>query len=119
MLRYLAPMALLICAMSVQAEGGERSPGDLTVEERMAMMKSANDYNACVYKESLAVLKHDSDIRQVADLAMGLCQTGLDDLKAKITKWGFDDHFAEGFVRNVRSRAAHKLLPELAVKLGN
>lgn len=93
-----------------------RSPGDMTVDERVTMMNSANDYNTCVYTEALERLDADPDIRRIADLAMGYCQPQLEDLRASIQTWGFDGHFAEGFTRNVRDRAARKLLPELAIR---
>lgn len=122
-MRRYSVFALLfaLAAIAGPVEAGDdaaRSPGDLTNEERMAMMRSANDYNTCVYKEAMANVKNDEDIRHIADMAMGLCQPGLDDLKSTITGWGFEDTFAEGFTRTVRDRAAHKLLPELAVELG-
>ncbi len=104
-------------AVALAEEPAARSPGDLTDAERMAMMKSANDYNSCVFKEAMSSVKQEDDIRHIADLAMGLCQPGLDTLKSTITGWGFEAYFAEGFARTIRDRAAHKLLPELAVKL--
>jgi len=123
--RTTLPLALLLAMAGAGAEEttaavASRSPGDLSDQERALMMQSANDYNACVFKEAMAEVKakKDGDIRHIADMAMGLCQSGLDELKASITGWGFEDYFAEGFTRTVRDRAAHKLLPELAVELG-
>ncbi len=117
-------LLLLLAVTAVRAEDAavvaSRSPGDLSDQERALMMQSANDYNACVFKQAMAEAKakKDGDIRHIADVAMGLCQSGLDELKASIASWGFEDYFAEGFTRTVRDRAAHKLLPELAVELG-
>lgn len=47
--------------------GDERSPGDMTVEERAEMMKSTNDYNNCVYQQAIAKVDAEPDIRRVAD----------------------------------------------------
>ena len=120
MLRCALFSVLLALApgIALAEEPAARSPGDLTDAERIAMMKSANDYNSCVYKEAMTGVKQDDDVRHIADLAMGLCQPGLDTLKSTITGWGFEAYFAEGFTRTIRDRAAHKLLPELAVELG-
>lgn len=124
---YRRSTLLLVLLLAMAGAGAEetaavasRSPGDLSDQERALMMQSANDYNACVFKQAMAEVKakKDGDIRHIADMAMGLCQSGLDELKASITGWGFEDYFAEGFTRTVRDRAAHKLLPELAVELG-
>lgn len=93
-----------------------RSPGDLKVDERREMMAASNDYSNCIYKRSLEIINEHQDIRQVADRAMGDCVTVLDELEATITGWGFDQYFADGFSRNVRDRAARKLIPELAIR---
>ena len=93
-----------------------RSPGDMTVEERLQMMQRARGYDACVYTEALAQIDDEGDIRRVADMAMGQCEPHLDDLRTMIEGWGFNPHFARGFMSNVRNRAARKILPELAVR---
>lgn len=95
-----------------------RSAGDLSVDERSRMMQAANAYSTCVYQEAMDNLDHDPDIRRVADLALGACEPRLDDLRGTIAGWGIDPYFAEGFTRNVRDRATHQLLAELAVKKG-
>jgi hypothetical protein len=101
-----------------EESSGSRSAGDLSVEERTQMMQAANGYHTCVYQEAMQNIDSDPDIRRIADLALGLCQPRLDELRDTITGWGIDHYFAEGFTRNVRDRATHQLLPELAVKKG-
>jgi hypothetical protein len=100
------------------AEATPRSAGDLTVEERTRMMQGANAYHRCVYDQAMANVDTDPDIRRIADLALGHCEPELDALRALITGWGVETYFAEGFTRNVRERATHQLLPELAVEKG-
>ena len=85
-------------------------------EERVQMMKVANDYNSCVLERAMAQVDAHGDIRRVADLAMGQCQPHLDELRATVTSWGFSEQFAQGFTRNVRSRAARSVLAALAVR---
>lgn len=97
----------------------ERSPGDLTEEERVVMMQMAHAYNRCVYEAAMAGIDTDPDIRRIADQAMGACDQHLDELGETVTGWGFPAGFAEGFTRSVRDRAVHRLLPELAVRKGN
>mgnify|MGYP000117686653 FL=1 len=93
-----------------------RSPGDLSGEERASMMRSTGDYNTCVYNHAMETIDSDPDIRRIADSAMGHCQSDLDSLKSNINEWGFPPYFADRFTRNVRDRAARKLLPELAIR---
>lgn len=103
------------------AEGeapGERSPGDMTVEERGQMMQATNDYNGCVYKNAMDKINAAPDIRRIADAALVMCQPQLDGLRKLITGWKFPAYFADGFSRQVRDRAVHNLLPELATRKG-
>lgn len=99
-------------------DAGARSPGDLTPEERLEMMTQAHGYSTCVYEEAITNIDVDPDIRRIADLAMGQCDNRLTELGSTISNWGFPDYFAEGFTRRVRSQAARKLLPELAIRKG-
>lgn len=105
-----------LAATAQQPPDTTRSPGDMTVEERVQMMEAANGYNTCIYEAALERIDSDSDIRRIADDAMGHCQARLETLSADIQGWGFAAYFAEGFTRNVRDRAARKLLPELAIR---
>ena len=113
----------LLVATSLAADepsaAPSRSPGDMTVDQRVEMMEAANAYNTCVYHEAIDNIDVDGDIRRIADLALGSCQPQLDDLDDTITNWGFAQNFAEQFTRTVRNRAARKLLPELAVRKSN
>ncbi|MBK8961387.1 MAG: hypothetical protein IPM80_23900 [Proteobacteria bacterium] len=97
---------------------GERSPGDMTVEERGQMMQSANAYNSCVYEQATNKIDSDPDIRRVADNALGACQPQLEALSSQIRSWKFPEYFATGFARTVRDRAARSILPELASRKG-
>lgn len=97
---------------------GERSPGDMTVEERAQMMQSTNEYNNCVYKQATDKIDSDPDIRRIADSALGACQPQLEALQNQIKAWKFPEYFASGFARTVRDRAARNILPELATRKG-
>ncbi|MCB1748020.1 MAG: hypothetical protein H6977_17715 [Gammaproteobacteria bacterium] len=110
---------VLACAFAAATHAepaAERSPGDLTNDERLEMMKQANGYNTCVYERAVASIDSDPDIRRIADIAMGECDGKLQELGMTITGWGMPDYFAEGFTSTVRNRAARKLLPELAIR---
>jgi hypothetical protein len=98
---------------------GERSPGDMTVEERAQMMQSTNVYNNCVYKQATDKIDSDPDIRRIADNALAACQPQLEALQNQIKGWKFPQYFASGFARTVRDRAARNVLPELATRKGN
>ncbi len=93
-----------------------RSPADMTVEERTNMMKTASLYDNCIYSQAIAAVGDFADIRQIADFAMGECQQKLADLETSITSMGFGADFANAFSKRIRSRAARKILPELAIR---
>lgn len=115
-------LGLLPGLVFAEGEGeapGERSPGDMSVEERAQMMQSTNDYNNCVYKQATDKIDSDPDIRRIADNALGACQSQLEALQRQIKAWKFPEYFASGFARTVRDRAARNILPELATRKGN
>ena len=114
--RVLAAIALLAAVPATADDTPIRSPGDMNVEERTAMMRAANDYQNCVYESAMAHVNDDPDIRRVADIALGECGGRLDELGDTIAGWGFEQGFATGFTRNVRDRAARRILPELAIR---
>ena len=121
--RAAAVLGVLLLASGIVAHAedevpGERSPGDMTVEERTQMMQATNDYNGCVYKAAMDKINADPDIRRIADAALVMCQPQLDGLRKLITGWKFPAYFADGFSRQVRDRAVHNLLPELATRKG-
>ncbi len=100
-----------------EAEMSEpRSPADMSVEERMNMMKSALKYDNCVYSQAISKVGEFPDIRQAADFALGECQSKLADLESTITSMGFGADYANAFANRIRNRAARKILPELAVR---
>jgi hypothetical protein len=112
---------LVILGISVgalaQDEATEpRSPADMTVEERMDMMKAASKYDNCVYSQAISRIGEFPDIRQAADFALGECQNKLAILETTITKMGFGPDYANAFSKRIRNRAARKILPELAVR---
>lgn len=120
----LIPAKIIVVLLGVSAgaaaEEKYRSPGDMTVEERAAMMQGVSDYNNCVYREGLAKVDEFPDIRQAADAAMEACSGSIDALRAKIESFRFEPAFGDHFVQHARSRAAKNLIPELALrKSGN
>ncbi len=111
--------ALALCLLSRPATAAEvnyRDPGDMTEEERAGVMAKTNHYNTCVYKESMALVDTLPDIRQAADSAMKKCQPMIDDLKALVTKAGFDPGFGTQFAHSAQNRAVRMLIPELALR---
>ena len=115
----IVPLIFVVLPLFAEETHTTRSPGDMTVEERATMMKSATQYNNCVYTVALENLASHPDIRRVADVAMGECKSHLDELSELMLDWGFEENFATGFTRNVRDRAARKILPELAIRSTN
>lgn len=115
----LAALVTLI-APPLMAEDAQqyRSPGDMTVDERMSMMQLVSDYNTCVYREGIAQVDKFADIRQSADAALAACQPTTDTLRATIDGFGFEPGFGEQFVHHAQSRAARTLIPELAIRKG-
>ncbi len=95
-----------------------RSPADMSVAERRAMMGKVNDYNRCVYNKAMEHIDDSVDIRQIADQALGACDTTLDQLSEQIAQFGFEARFGQLFVHRTRQRAVRMLLPELAVRKG-
>ena len=114
---FLFCWALLMSAMtSAEQIPQERSPGDMSVEERRQMMEHASKYDNCVYSQAMTKLSAHEDIRAVADDALGNCQAKLEDLENLITSWGMPSGYAESFSARIRQRATRKLLPELAIR---
>ena len=103
-------------AVAEDTDSGERSPGDMTVDERREMMEVASKYDNCVYSEAMANIGNHQDIRAVADFALGECADKLQDLEGLITGWGMPDGYAQSFSNRIRQRATRKLLPELAIR---
>lgn len=113
----LAPMALSIAAFAEPGDASTaRSPGDMSVEERLTMMQTASLYDNCIYSQAIAKVGDFADIRQAADFAMGECRSKLADLETTITGMGFGADYATGFANRIRNRAARKILPELAIR---
>jgi hypothetical protein len=117
---------LTLCALVLGAPlsvtaadtAGSRDPSDMTVEERTAIMTRVNDYNGCVYKESMARVDALPDIRQAADEGMTACQATLDSISETIASFDFEPGFADQFVRHTQSRAVRMLIPELSLRKG-
>jgi hypothetical protein len=114
----IALLVLMVSAspLAEEAPANYRSPGDMTVEERMAMMSLVGEYNNCVYQAGMAKVDQFADIRQAADAAMEACENTANKLRTTINDYGFEPGFAEQFVRHAQSRAARTLLPELAIR---
>jgi len=112
----LAILAISVGALAQTESADPRSPADMSVEERMNMLKVASKYDNCVYSQAISKIGKFPDIRQAADFAMGECQNKLDDLKVTITGMGFGADYANAFSKRIRSRAARKILPELAIR---
>jgi hypothetical protein len=111
--------ALALCVLSTSAIAAEiqyRDPGDMTEGERAGVMAKTNQYNTCVYKESMALVDTLPDIRQAADGAMKKCQPVIDDLKSLVANAGFDPGFGTQFAHSAQNRAVRMLIPELALR---
>lgn len=109
-------LSLPLVAAAEPGASAARSPGDMSVEERTKMMKTASLYDNCIYSQAIAKVGEFADIRQAADFAMGECQNKLADLESTITGMGFGADYATAFAHRIRNRAARKILPELAVR---
>lgn len=120
MQKFMTTLLLISISQFVFAEDssptGERSPGDMTVDERREMMALASNYDNCVYSEAMTSIGNYQDIRQVADFALGECGGKLQELEALITGWGMPEPYAQSFSNRIRQRATRKLLPELAIR---
>lgn len=112
----IAVIGVPFIAQAQSAESEPRSPGDMTPEERMAMVQTASKYDNCIYSQAISRVGDFPDIRQTADFAMGECQEKLNDLESSITAMGFGADYANAFSKRVRNRAARKILPELAIR---
>ena len=113
---FLLCIAFALSPLANAEQSEERSPGDMTVDERRQMMEHAAKYDNCVYSEAMTNIGAHQDIRAVADDALGNCQPKLQDLENLITGWGMPAGYAESFSSRIRQRATRKLLPELAIR---
>ncbi len=112
----LITLTLPLWAIAESEVSESRSPGDMSVEERMNMMTTASKYDNCVYSQAISKVSEFPDIRQAADFALGECQSKLAELETSITSMGFGADYANAFANRIRNRAARKILPELAVR---
>ncbi len=119
-LRLSATVLLTLTAAAAPADEAPqyRNPGEMTVEERSAIMQRVNDYNTCVFRESMARVDALPDIRQAADEGLGACKASLDAVREEILGCGFEPAFAEQFARHSQNRAVHRLIPELSLRKG-
>ena len=118
----LTVLALILAApFSILAADAAkaRDPSEMTVEERTAIMRRVNDYNGCVYKESMARVDALPDIRQAADEGMAACRPTLDTLHETIVNFDFESSFADQFLHHTQSRAVRMLIPELSMRKGS
>jgi len=121
MIRCLTLLALVVAAPlsgTAAESAAHRDPSAMTVEERTTIMTRVNDYNGCVYKESMARVEALPDIRQAADEGMTACQGALDAISETIAGFNFEPGFADQFVRHTQSRAVRMLIPELSLRKG-
>ena len=112
----LALVTLLAIGSACAEEPQFRDPGSMKEEERAQVMGYMNDYNGCVYKESMARVEKFPDIRQAADQGMEACKGKLQEMKDTLGKAGFEPGFGEQFAHSTQMRAVRMLMPELALK---
>ena len=112
--RRVLTSALLV--MSTGAVAESRSPGDLNDTERREMMLAASRYDACVFNKAMEIAEDHDDIRAAADAALGACGEQMDELRDVLGGFEVDETFIDGFSRRVQSRAARKIMPELAIR---
>ena len=113
----LGTLLTLGAAAMAQSEAPQfRDPGSMREEERAQVMSYMNDYNGCVYKESMARVEKYPDIRQAADQGMDACKAKLAEMKETLGKAGFEPGFGEQFAHSTQMRAVRMLMPELALK---
>ncbi len=98
------------------SEPSVRSPGDMTVEERAAIVGKMNAYHRCVYEAAMARVDAVADVRQAADEGLAACTDTADALSQLIESYRFGPDFAGQFVQHARRQAVHALLPELAMR---
>ena len=115
-LALAALLALPACATAQLAQSQFRDPGSMKEEERAQVMGFMNDYNGCVYKESMARVEKYPDIRQAADQGMEACKGKLQEMKDTLGKAGFEPGFGEQFAHSTQMRAVRMLMPELALR---
>lgn len=113
-------LGLLFAPLVQAAETTYRDPGDMTEQERAQLMVLTNQYNKCVYTESMARVEALPDIRQAADEGMTACRPVIDELKATVSKAGFEPGLGDQFAHSAQNRVVKMLIPELALrKSGN
>lgn len=116
LLLFLIILAAPLGALAQDGGATPRSPAGMTVEERLEMMKTASKYDNCIYSQAISRAGDFADIRRTADAAMGACQGKLADLEELLQAMGFGSDFAIAFSKQIRRRAARKILPELAIR---
>lgn len=112
----IAALGSACLATAVAEESPYRSPADMSVEERTAVMNRINDYHRCVYEAAMARVDELPDIRQAADEGMAACDDAALAIGELVEGYSFEPGFAEQLVNHARHRAVHKLMPELAVR---
>ncbi|MFT4563633.1 MAG: hypothetical protein ACI9BW_003389 [Gammaproteobacteria bacterium] len=93
-----------------------RSPVDMSADERRALMELVSLYESCIYSEAMSRADDFADVRHAADFALRSCQEKLGDLRTFLVEAGFAAGYSTGFSTLMRNRTARKILPELAIR---
>jgi len=95
------------------ADEAHRSPGDLSREERIAMVRHVTDYGQCLREQSAARGAEHEDFRRLVDAASAACARHLDTLERELVELRLDPAFASRFAERMAARTIRRLLPEL------
>ena len=113
-----ALLFLSVVTMLAHADTGAsaRSPGDMSVDERLALMAFASTYDNCIYSKAMSHADEFPDIRHALDFALTACQNELAHLRNFLVEAGFTVDYSTAFSTITRNRAARKIFPELAIR---
>jgi len=113
MQRIIFVLVILILSAGPSLAREYISPEDLTDQERIDLMSVASRYQACLRKESMAVIDNYGDVRQVAGVAMEICKPALDEVDEWMMSRNLDPDYRNAFIRNTRNKSVRAMLPQL------
>jgi hypothetical protein len=113
-LQILLVLGTLLCASVTSAEEtAYRSPENFTPEEIEWMVAGMSKYSLCLRDESLKILSQYEDVRQIGEIAMGLCQKVLEALDSEMAEKNVSPEFRKSYITKGRNRSARVMLPEI------
>lgn len=106
----LSLVAMLGLSATVVADDHNKTPGDLSEEQRVKMSELVTAYNQCMMQGRLANSREGMMVQERANEVMQSCESDLDKFSAFLAENDINEQLAQGMAKRMRSRAARQLM---------